>query len=430
MKAVIMAGGQGTRLKEITGDDIPKPMIKICDKPILEHQLINLIHYGIKDFIFIVGYKNNVIKDYFGDGTKHGVSIKYIVEETPLGTAGALYYLKGESDDFILLFGDLMLDIAWDRFISFHKEKQALVSLFAHPNSHPFDSDLINRDDDDTLISFDSKSNVRNYFYSNLVNAGVYIVSPKSLKVLKSLQKVDFEKEFLTKLIPSRKICVYRSSEYVKDVGTPERYYLVTDDYKNGIIAKKNLSNKQKCIFVDRDGTINKFVGFLTNIDDLSLISRAAEAVKMVNHSEYLIIVITNQPVIARGEVTFAQLKDIHNKMETLLGREGAYLDDISFCPHHPDRGFEGEVPELKIVCECRKPKIGQLLKEREKFNIDFEQSYMIGDSMQDIQTGVNAGVKTILLSCGAPIRTDYYKVEPNDKVFDLYDAIAKILKR
>ncbi len=425
-----MAGGQGTRLKEITGGELPKPMIKICSKPILEHQVENLKRYGIKDFIFIVGYKSEVIKDYFGDGSSFDVHIDYIVEETPLGTAGALFYLKEEKEDFILLFGDLMVDIAWDRFINFHKNKKAAVSLFAHPNSHPFDSDLINKDEHDVLLGFDSKHNVRNYFYSNLVNAGLYIVAPKALECMKEIKKMDFEKDFLTSLIPSKQVYVYRSSEYVKDIGTPERYYSVSKDYEDGIIAKKNLSNKQKCIFVDRDGTLNKFVGFLTNIKDFELLDRVSEAVKMVNHSEYLIIVITNQPVVARGEVSFAQLQDIHNKMETLLGQDGAYLDDISFCPHHPDRGYKGEVKELKIVCDCRKPKIGQLVKEQTKYNIDFANSYMIGDSMQDMQTGYNAGVKTILLSCGAPLRSDYYHVTPTYKVFDLYDAIVKILKK
>ena len=123
-----------------------------------------------------------------------------------------------------------------------------------------------------------------------------------------------------------------------------------------------------------------------------------AEAIRHINSSGYLAIVITNQPVIARGEVTVPELDLIHNKMETLLGQEGAYLDAIYFCPHHPDKGFEGEVPELKIDCNCRKPKPGMLLKAAEDFNIDLNQSWMVGDGKNDIEAGKNAGCHTALI--------------------------------
>ena len=151
-------------------------------------------------------------------------------------------------------------------------------------------------------------------------------------------------------------------------------------------------------IFLDRDGTINKYVGFLRNIDDFELLPTVAEAIKQINRSGYLAIVVTNQPVIARGEVTFAELNEIHNKMETLLGAEGAYLDGIYFCPHHPDSGFEGEVAELKIRCDCRKPKPGMLLQAAKDFNIDLTRSYMIGDGEHDRGAGEAAGCKTKII--------------------------------
>ena len=163
----------------------------------------------------------------------------------------------------------------------------------------------------------------------------------------------------------------------------------------------KNLKNKQKAVFLDRDGTINRYVGFLRDIDDFELLPGVAEAVKRINASGYLAIVVTNQPVIARGEVTFEQLHEIHNKMETLLGAEGAYLDGIYYCPHHPHKGYEGEVPELKFDCECRKPKPGMLLKAAKDFNIDLAASWMIGDGENDIEAGKAAGCKTSLVGRG-----------------------------
>ena len=148
------------------------------------------------------------------------------------------------------------------------------------------------------------------------------------------------------------------------------------------------MKNKQKAIFLDRDGTINKYVGFLTKSEDFELIPGVAEAIKMINKSGYLAIVVTNQPVIARGECTWEELRTIHDKMETELGKAAAFVDAIYVCPHHPDKGFEGERPEYKCDCDCRKPKAGMLLQASVDFNIDLSQSHMIGDSENDIAAG------------------------------------------
>ncbi len=152
----------------------------------------------------------------------------------------------------------------------------------------------------------------------------------------------------------------------------------------------------QKSVFLDWDGTINKYVGFLRNIAEFELMDGVADAVKKA--SGYLAIVVTNQPVIARGEVSLEELEVIHNKMETLLGKEGAYLDAIYFCPHHPHRGYEWERPELKFVCDCRKPKPGMLLKAAWAFNIDWSQSWTIGDGKNDIKASQNTRCQTVLI--------------------------------
>lgn len=210
--------------------------------------------------------------------------------------------------------------------------------------------------------------------------------------------KVDLDRQLLKPLEGTGKIFCYDSPEYVRDMGTPERYYSVCEDVRNGRVKAKNLKNKQKAIFLDRDGTINKYVGFLRDIKDFELIDGAAEAIKNINSSEYLAIVITNQPVIARGEVSFEELKNIHYKMETLLGNAGAYIDALYYCPHHPDKGFEGEIKELKIECDCRKPKPGMILQAKKDFNIDLNQSWVIGDGKNDILAGKAAGCKTALI--------------------------------
>jgi D-glycero-D-manno-heptose 1,7-bisphosphate phosphatase len=270
--------------------------------------------------------------------------------------------------------------------------------LFTHPNSHPYDSGLIISNEDGAVEQWLAKEDERPEYYRNRVNAGLHILSPKVLDNEINTPKIDLDRQLLKPLAGTGKMFVYDSPEYVKDMGTPDRYEAVCHDFKNGTVQAKNLKRKQKAIFLDRDGTINKYVGFLRNIDEFDLIDGVADAIKLINNSGYLAIVVTNQPVIARGEVTFGELHEIHNKMETLLGFHGAYLDGIYFCPHHPHKGYDGEVKELKFDCECRKPKPGMLLQAAQEFNIDLSLSWMIGDSENDIVAGIAAGCKTGLL--------------------------------
>jgi D-glycero-D-manno-heptose 1,7-bisphosphate phosphatase len=396
MKTVIMAGGKGTRISSIASD-IPKPMIRIGDKPVLQLEIESLKAQGLHDFIITVSHLGHVIMDYFGDGSKFGVHIEYYNEEVPLGNAGALYQIKdGLNEDFLLVNGDVLFDIDVNRFIEYHREKGGLVTLFTHPNSHPYDSGLLFVDENRCVIRWLSKEDERPEYYKNRVNAGIHIVSPLVLERRIDKEKIDLDRDILKPLCGTGKMFAYDSTEYVKDMGTPERYAQVSSDLLSGKVGRRSLSHKQKAIFLDRDGTVNRYVGFLTDIKDFELLPETAEAIRMINDSDYLAIIITNQPVIARGEVTFEQLDEIHNKMETLLGLEGAYLDGIYFCPHHPHSGYEGEVKELKIDCDCRKPKPGMFFKAAEDFNIDLSQSYMIGDSDNDVSAGGNAGCKCI----------------------------------
>jgi D,D-heptose 1,7-bisphosphate phosphatase len=409
MQVVIMAGGKGTRVSSIT-NDIPKPMIPICDKPILEHQIDCLKRNGLTDIIFVIGHLGGHIKDYFGDGSRFRCNISYYTETDPLGTAGALYKLKNLSDDFILLNGDVIFDIDFSRIINFYREKKAPVTLAVHPNNHPFDSALIIANSDNQVTGWLNKEDERTY-YKNQVNAGIHILSAKFLKDCpQSKEKVDLDRDMLKPSISDGKIFAYSTPEYIKDMGTPERYAQVTSDIENGIVRQKNLSVKQKCVFLDRDGTINKFNDFITKPDDFELLDGAAEAIKKINSLGYLAIVITNQPVIARGEADFETLDLIHMKMETDLGKHGAYIDDLFYCPHHPDKGFDGERPEYKIDCDCRKPKPGMILKAAEKYNIDLSKSIMAGDDKRDTDAARAAGCRPVFI--GSPEQEQSLEIE------------------
>lgn len=336
------------------------------------------------------------------------------MEDHPLGTAGALFKMPQLTEDFLLLCGDVNIDVDFNRFIAFHKEHKAWASLVAHPNGHPYDSSLLVTEVDapktvggmpeDThrVIRWMAKEDERTY-YKNRVNAGIELISPELLKeTMKNFMprhpetpdKIDLDRDVLKPNISSGRIFAYDTPEYIKDMGTPDRLYETERDIEIGKVHARNLKNKQKAIFLDRDGTINKMVGFVTKPEQFELIDGAAEAIKAINKSSYLAIVVTNQPVIARGDCTFEELQTIHDKMETELGKAGAFVDAIYVCPHHTDKGFEGERPEYKSNCDCRKPKPGLLLQAAKDFNINLRESYMIGDSHRDVEAGENAGVK------------------------------------
>ena len=170
MKAVIMAGGKGTRIAQIY-NEIPKPMIPVQGKPVLEHQVEQLRGQGIYEIVMVVGHLGHIIKTYFGDGTAFGVRITYYEEHEPLGTAGALYYLKETLlEDFLLINGDIIFNININRFIRSHKKTHRLATLLTHPNNHPYDSALIQADPDGMVTQWFHKEDSRTY-YKNRVNA-------------------------------------------------------------------------------------------------------------------------------------------------------------------------------------------------------------------------------------------------------------------
>lgn len=413
MKVIIMAGGKGTRIASIA-NDIPKPMIRIGEKPILQYQIENLRSCGLTDITLVIGHLGYIIKDYFKDDHDFGVHISYYTEEHPLGTAGALFKMPELTEDFLLLCGDVIFDIDFNRFINFHQKHHAWASLMAHPNGHPYDSSLLMTEtltpqkkgglpvESHRVIGWLNKEEERTY-YKNRVNAGIEIISPKLLaETMKNYvprhpeqpDKIDLDRDVLKPNIPSGKIFAYDTPEYIKDMGTPDRFHEVERDLQTGKVAARNLSNRQKAVFLDRDGTINVYKGFLTHPEDFELLPGVTDAIRQINKSGYLCIVVSNQPVIARGDCSFDDLKAIHDKMETMLGQEGAFIDAIYYCPHHPDKGFEGERIDYKIDCSCRKPKSGLLLQAAKDWNIDLAASYMIGDSERDVAAGNAAGCK------------------------------------
>ena len=399
MKVVIIAGGQGTRIASVNSE-IPKAMIPIHGKPIIEYQVELAKRYGFHDFLFIIGYLGDQIESYFQDGSQWGVNISYFHETTPLGTAGALGLLRDQlTEDFFVFYGDTVMDFDMLHMLNYHRANLADATLFLHPNDHPYDSDIVDIDAQGKLRGFHHKPHPDGFIAHNMVNAALFIFSPKILTAIEPGVKCHIEKHVLPRCIAAgMNLYGYVSAEYIKDMGTPDRYYAVCDDVISGKVARLNRAYSRPAIFLDRDGVINYEVDLLHRVEQMQLIPGAADAIRRINQMGYLAIVVTNQPVIARNLCSFEELEHIHMQMETLLGHEHAYVNAIYYCPHHPDAGYPEERKEYKIRCNCRKPAPGMLLQAAKDWNIDLENSYMIGDSQRDIEAGHNAGVKQSIL--------------------------------
>jgi len=433
-QAIILAGGAGTRLRDRLGD-LPKPMIPIAGKPLLEHQVELCRRFGFANLIFFVHYRADLIEQHFGDGSKWGVRIRYVTEREPLGTAGAvLAGIDALAERFLVLYGDTMVNVDLERIWAAHETAKADATLLLHPNDHPLDSDLVEVDGASRVIAFHNRPHPQGRWFQNLVNAGLYVLEKKALLIPSSLltphssRMIDFGRDLFPAMLRSGTALLgYNSPEFIKDIGTPARYDRVCAQFANGTIARNSLATPQRAVFLDRDGTLIVDRDNLRSADGLELLPGVADALRELNHHAWRTVVVTNQPVIAKGWATESDLQNIHNKLETLLGAEQAFLDRIYYCPHHPDAGFEGERKELKIRCDCRKPAIGMIHKAVADLNIDLGQSWLIGDTTTDIQTANNAGIRSILVRTGAGGKDGKQTAQP-DFVCDSLQAAVKLI--
>jgi D,D-heptose 1,7-bisphosphate phosphatase len=402
-------------------------MMLIGDKPLLEHQIELLRQYGIEDIVLIVNHLKETIQAHFGNGSLWGVDISYYEEKTPLGTVGGIKACEDFlEDDFIVLYGDVMVDMNLLRLVEFHYKTKSDCTLVLHPNDHPFDSDLVELDKSNKIVAFHSKPRDDKRYYQNMVNAGMYVMSKKVLAYLESQKKADFGKDVFPVIIKELNLMGYHTSEYLKDMGTPDRLEQVRKDFASGKTQRRNLINKQKAIFLDRDGVVNVDVDLVAYPDELEIYPYAPAAIRKINDSDYLAIVITNQSVVARNLCTEDELRVIHNKLDTVIGAEHAKLDALYYCPHHPHGGFPEENPAYKIDCHCRKPKPGMLLDAARDFNLDLSQCWFIGDTERDVVAGKAAGVKTIGVRTGRAMKGS--TVQPDFMVEDLQVAVDFIL--
>lgn len=431
-QVVILAGGKGTRLRERLGT-LPKPLVDVCGVPLLERQILLAKHYGFEQVLLLVNSRAETIFEFCRKKDNWGLDIQCINDGEPCGTAGAVVQaINHLEDEFLLMYGDTMLGVDLQRFHQYHAtDGSVAATLFLHPNDHPQDSDLVDIDERGYIRGFYPYPHDSSQYYPNLVNAALYWIRKYALEPWRGFSGgiLDFGKQLFPAMIENGFLLRgYNSPEYIKDCGTPARIDKVCADFKTGKIARSALDHDQMAVFMDRDGTLNYEVDHLNSIDQFALLPGVESAIRRLNQSEYRVCVVTNQPVVARGECSREVLRHIHNKLETLLGRQGAFVDRIYYCPHHPDKGFPGEIPELKMQCDCRKPKTGMIDAAVTELNIARSQSWLIGDTTADLLAARRAGLKSILVETGQAGLDEKHCVLPDFIVPDMEAGVALIL--
>lgn len=429
-QAVILAGGKGTRLASRLGGK-PKPLVDVDGTPLLRRQIEALCEHGIDDIVILVNHAADQIQQ-FVDDLQVEATITLIDDGEPRGTAGAtLACLERLEERFIVVYGDTLFDLDIAHMMAEHERTGADATLLLHPNDHPADSDLVELDTAGRITAFHSYPHPADAWLRNLVNAAFYIVERRLLEPWTDRMAVgDFAKDLFPAMVAEgAQLHGHVTFEYIKDIGTPKRLDKAERQLRSGLVARARRTMPQRAVFVDRDGTLNRLNGHIARAEDLHLIDGAGEAIRLLNEGEYRVVLVTNQPVLARGDVDEAGLSRIHARLESELGQSGAFLDAIYYCPHHPHAGYPGEVPDLKRDCDCRKPGTGMIVAACERLNIDLAGSWMIGDSTADIAMANAAGLRSILVETGEGGRDGKYQAQPTTIAPSIVEAVEFLIR-
>jgi histidinol-phosphate phosphatase family protein len=321
------------------------------------------------------------------------------------------------SQQLVVVFGDLLFNLDFAVLLQQHQQAQAAVAVVCRPNDHPTESDLVEVDDQGGITALLSKKNRPSGDYRNLVPTGIYVVARAELEHFAVNQRLDFFQDFFPQILKNnQKVIAVRSAAYICDVGTANGRDAAEQDLVSGRVHRMGSAALRPTVFFDIDGVLNEDVpdpGILA-ASDLQLITGAGAALRKLNLSGHLAIGITNRPQLAKGQLSRAGLEDIFARLDMKLADERGYLDRVYFCPHHPEKGHQGEVAALKIACDCRKPAAGLLARAMSELPIDSKQSAMIGDTWRDISAAKAMGIYAYGVRTGVGCRNLPPGVQPD----------------
>ncbi len=400
-QAVILAGGLGTRMRPLT-ITTPKPMILIHGKPFLEYIIESLKKNNISEIVLLVGYLHEKIENYFGNGKKFGVNIKYSYSLVETDTGARLRNAKSLlQSSFLLLYGDNYWPLRLNELTTFYESMGKKMSVVVYNNLDNATKNNMFVNSQKLVEQYDRSRKSKNL---NGVDIGFFILR-KELVTEFSLANFSFEDVIIPKLIKQKQLAGFK---------TFHKYYGLSNFERIPII--ENFFKHKKIVFLDRDGVINEKppqAQYIKKWKEFKFLPKAMRALQVLQKKGYTIFIVTNQAGIGRGIMTQQQVDTIHNNLIKELKLEGIVINDIFLCPHDWNEG-----------CFCRKPNPGMFYTAANKYNINLFESYCIGDDPRDIIAGSRAGCKTILLG---NVGNEILKTKPNLIFKDLFEAAKNL---
>lgn len=429
VQVVVLMGGLGTRLKDYT-KACPKSLVDVCGRPFFDYQLDLLTAWGFKDFLFLIGYRAEMIEEHYGDGSDRGISIKYSYDgEKLLGTGGAVRSaMKYLADDFLLIYGDSFMDIDYaETLYRYEKGKaagaRALMTVLR--NNNRFDKSNVVMDGE-RLVLYDKHNPTPEMDY---IDYGVCMYERSLFEGFDEDEAFDIaviQHELSVKGQMTAQIVTKRFYE----IGSPQSLA------EFSAYVTKRFAENHPAVFVDRDGVINEIVwnedieqlDSPLKVSQFKFLPDVAKALKIFKDKGYYIFVVTNQPSAAKGKTSLASLYDINTHMIGALSEEGVDVDDLFMCPHYPKELPTTKEKFLIKKCNCRKPEPGLIYRAMRKYSIDMSSSYMIGDSCSDVKAGAAVGLQTIFIG---DLKCDLCKklgdLSPTFVASDLMDAAMNV---
>lgn len=397
VKGFVLAAGEGARLRPLTLN-MPKPMLPIDGRPLLERTLQWLRRHGVRDIAINLHHCPDVIVNYFGSGEALDVELAYSYEDTPLGTAGGVRRMRDFIGDspLVVVYGDVLTDMNLHDLLAFHRrvtarDSAAGVTLSLYRVTNPTEVGLVDMDAAGRILRFVEKPKPEDVF-TDLANAGVMVVEPWVIDMIPPDVFFNFGRDLFPMLL-EKGVAMYGlaapEDTFVMDIGSHATYDRAQQDWPAHLRARQMIP--QPAIFIDRDGVINRNrPDYVKSWAEFEFLPGAIEALRRLCEPGWPIIIVSNQSAVGRGIVAQQTVDEIHARMVAAIRRAGGRVDDVLYCPHAPqDR------------CDCRKPQPGLLYRAAERHNIDLSRSYMIGDAACDVEAACAAGCAPVVVRSG-----------------------------
>lgn len=401
--ALILAGGRGTRSADPSKAKLAQD---VGGATLLQWHADLLSESRIERAIIVAGYLADQVRAVARSVTAGDLELEVVEEPEQRGTNAAARFGADHSPDdrFLIILGDILTVFDVDAFLRAWEASARPVAVIVHPSTHPVDSDAAFPSSDGSVRVIrkgEDRTGV-----PNMSSAGVFAVTRDALEQYADAK--DIGSDLLSRAASSDDLFAFVSSHYFKDTGTPDRLAAATADVAAGTVQRRGARAARPALFLDRDGVITPNHPELHDPALVTLLPGIAEAIGDANRRGIPVIVLTNQPGIAKGFMTEGVHEAVRARMDALLAERGAFVDDYWHCPHHPERGFPGEVPELKIECDCRKPATGLARAAAAQHGIDLARSVMVGDTERDAGLAEATGMAFIHVADACSLTGDH----------------------